>query len=427
MSKDYKIGIVVGLLILVVGVTYYSVTGRKDQPTEPQAVQEEQADNQTIVDAGPADMPAGPIEVASPVDAGGGPEEAAKEWGKKWNMPKDQPGEKTATKADDAARAVVKLSPVTRQDDAQAQVKVLPAKTPAEPGRGETSYASEKQGSGDTDGSYFKLDSDAPAAMAEEAPPAAPVSYQPQRVVYRGKDTYVVQPNDSLYKIAEKVYGPAMGSKWRLIRQANPDVDPATLSVGTKLRIPPLPADKPAPPATPKPVGLTSTATGQRTYIVSKGDRAGLWGIAKKVYGQGKGYQYVLIQKANPKIDPRRLRAGMKLIIPPLPAATAPSGTGTSVYRSGTQASSGRRTYVVKRNDTIWGIAQIMYGDGKYAKLIIDANPKIDPSRLKPGQKLTLPPSPKPRPATTRKKPRPARPARPTAPPPGPGEPDFGP
>jgi nucleoid-associated protein YgaU len=326
----------------------------------------------------------------------------------------------TSPTKDNSIQDVVKKTP-------PAEVETSPAKveSPAEPGQGETSYASETQGSGDTDGSYFKLDSDAPVAMEEEPPAAAPVSYQPQRVMYRGKDTYVVQSGDSLYKIAEKVYGPGMGSKWRLIRQANPDIDPTAIVVGAKLRIPPHQTSEPASSVAPVAAGPTSTATGRGTYVVSKGDRAGLWGIAKKVYGRGKGYQYVLIQKANPKIDPRKLRAGMKLIIPPLPAAKQVPSEPEAVGRSQALGGATRRIYTVKRNDTIWGIAQIMYGNGKYAKLIIDANPKIDPSRLKPGQKLTLPPSP--RPGTTPARRRPGRPVRSAGPPPAPGEPDFGP
>ena len=51
--------------------------------------------------------------------------------------------------------------------------------------------------------------------------------------------------------------------------------------------------------------------------------------------------------------------------------------------------------YVVQANDTYWAIAQKIYGNGKYASLIQQANLGIDPTRLHAGQKIKLPPAPK--------------------------------
>ncbi|OGV39143.1 MAG: hypothetical protein A2020_13490 [Lentisphaerae bacterium GWF2_45_14] len=52
---------------------------------------------------------------------------------------------------------------------------------------------------------------------------------------------YKVQKNDSLSKIAKKVYGD--GNKWRVILDANKDVlpNPNKLRPGMELRIPQLP------------------------------------------------------------------------------------------------------------------------------------------------------------------------------------------
>ena len=54
------------------------------------------------------------------------------------------------------------------------------------------------------------------------------------------------------------------------------------------------------------------------------------------------------------------------------------------------------QTYVVAAEDTrgYWGIAEKIYGHGKYYELIERANPAVNPSELRPGQKLTLPPLP---------------------------------
>lgn len=414
MSKDYKIGIVVGLIVLVVGVVYYSVTTGKDQPAASESAPAE-IDNQPVLnsDAPSAETPVMPVEVPAPVQAAGqekkpapaeadkvGLKEGLKEWEKKWHMPSDK---------NDASPAAGKVADKSPGDS-------------VETGFGETGYASAQEGSGDTDGGYFKLDDDANKALREKDPESVS-TYQPERVADRGKEVYVVKENDSLYKIAEKVYGSRRGYKWRLIRDANPGIDPDALPVGKRLRIPPLTfapptavAKRTAPTRTAQP-GLThTTAVGKRVYVVSKADNAGFWGIAKKIYGPGNGHRYLLIQKANPGINPRRLRSGTKLIIPPLPAKTASPRTAPGIYRSDISAT-GSGYYTVKRNDTIWGIAK---GNAKYMNLIIQANPNVDPDNLKLGQRLKLPP--KPRTSGTPGR----RPTRPIRQPVRPGEPDFG-
>ncbi|MCZ7646861.1 MAG: LysM peptidoglycan-binding domain-containing protein [Planctomycetota bacterium] len=49
------------------------------------------------------------------------------------------------------------------------------------------------------------------------------------------------------------------------------------------------------------------------------------------------------------------------------------------------------RLYTVEAGDNPWKISAKVFGDGKYAQKIIDANPGLDPARLKIGQELKLP------------------------------------
>ena len=59
-----------------------------------------------------------------------------------------------------------------------------------------------------------------------------------------------------------------------------------------------------------------ASAGDMRTYVVKAGD-AGLWGISKTVYG--KGAYWMFIARANPGVNPARLRPGNILVIPPKP------------------------------------------------------------------------------------------------------------
>ena len=47
--------------------------------------------------------------------------------------------------------------------------------------------------------------------------------------------------------------------------------------------------------------------------------------------------------------------------------------------------------YVVKKGDTLWGVAQRTYGDGKQYKKITAANPQIKNDVLLAGTTITLP------------------------------------
>jgi nucleoid-associated protein YgaU len=49
------------------------------------------------------------------------------------------------------------------------------------------------------------------------------------------------------------------------------------------------------------------------------------------------------------------------------------------------------RPYTVRRNDTLWKIAQNAYGNGQRWKDIVAANEGLDPARLRVGQTILLP------------------------------------
>lgn len=51
------------------------------------------------------------------------------------------------------------------------------------------------------------------------------------------------------------------------------------------------------------------------------------------------------------------------------------------------------RTHRIEPGETFVSIARAVYGDGKYFQAIVDANPNVDPAKLKPGTMIQLPPA----------------------------------
>jgi 5'-nucleotidase len=48
-------------------------------------------------------------------------------------------------------------------------------------------------------------------------------------------------------------------------------------------------------------------------------------------------------------------------------------------------------TYTIAKGDTLWSIAKREYGNGQRWKDIAEANPGINPNKLRVGQQITLP------------------------------------
>jgi len=49
------------------------------------------------------------------------------------------------------------------------------------------------------------------------------------------------------------------------------------------------------------------------------------------------------------------------------------------------------KVYILKKGDTLSKIARERFGDIRYLRNLIDANPGIDHSNVHPGQKINLP------------------------------------
>jgi nucleoid-associated protein YgaU len=181
-----------------------------------------------------------------------------------------------------------------------------------------------------------------PAPRPTPSPAPAPRPPAPRRRIHE------VQANDTLIRIARRVYGKENELHYKLIYKANRRIlpDEATLSIGQKLVIPPLPmATK--PPAT----------TARRT-APAPAPRA-------RAAGEGEVVE----------LDVREL--GRRF-------ASAPP-----------RRSSARRVYVVQRGDCLTGIARRFLRDGSRAAVlkIYNANRSLldSPDRLPVGARLNIP------------------------------------
>lgn len=398
MRSDVKIGIAVGVVVIVIGLIWFVLLPNKSSEEEAPATTEES-------------LPGYGME---------SPEEATAETAAE--QPDEPPQDEGATELTDPDESAGEVSVIvdvqpSPLDDAQSGaidaygsegVSELAEAAPAgelprhAPEAGPPLTSSPLAGTDRTGRWGRRLPSDAAGEQPSDLAtmPVSTGGGQIGEAVGPAGDgmpstgaatTYTVVAGDSFWRIAEQVYGD--GSKYPLIRDANPSVDPNVLRPGMRLVIPPLPA--PQPPSTSGPESATGeqlpagAPAGSRTYVVQQNDS--YWKIALAEYGNGL-YHYVL-QEAN-SIEAGSLRPGMVLIIPPKPAPAADTGaTNTETAESADQITPGpgQTIYTVVAGDSFWRIAKSEYGAGHLWPAIREANPQVDARRLQAGQKLIIP------------------------------------
>lgn len=160
----------------------------------------------------------------------------------------------------------------------------------------------------------------------------------------------------------------------------------------------PLIASAARPMQTPPP-----PTTWPRQHVIEPGDTLSV--ISSKYYDST---QFVpQIMKANPSLNPRRLKIGDIVTIPAPEAGAVKLANADSRRRAADATptvipiaarpmatSSGVRTYTVQTGDTLYNIARRTLGDERKWKQLFEKNRatlKNDPKRLKIGMVLTLP------------------------------------
>jgi len=124
-------------------------------------------------------------------------------------------------------------------------------------------------------------------------------------------------------------------------------------------------------------------------YVVQRGDD--MWSIAEKVYGDRDRWDAVA--KANPTVDPQRLRAGqtLRIAVDPdnvqgVPADGAPPPPPDADPTE----------HIVAEGETLSEIAKTLYGRASLWRVIYGANRHLldAPEDLRPGMRLLIPPAP---------------------------------
>lgn len=182
------------------------------------------------------------------------------------------------------------------------------------------------------------------------------------------------------------------------VRAAQEDTDRLSLRDQTTTT---RPADTTAPVVTRGSSGETARMS---VHVVQAGETFS--SIAAKYLGNGN--QYPLIAKANPKLDPRRLRVGDKVNIPAAPVTTADTGRtapqpGTTAVAPATASTPrGRiseppppiapgRAYTVQAGEGWWELSQRFLGDGNRWPELFEENRERASWNLRAGTVIQVP------------------------------------
>jgi nucleoid-associated protein YgaU len=148
-----------------------------------------------------------------------------------------------------------------------------------------------------------------------------------------------------------------------------------------------------APPPT-SPAGAVVPPSFQIYYSLD-GDT--FQSIAREFYGTTARWR--VISNANPLADPNRLGPGTRLLIPldPENVQGRPAGDlAEDAAAPDIPPDTEFTEYIISRGDTLSGIAKALYGRASLWPRIAQANPGVNPDRLRPGTTLRIPPPPAP-------------------------------
>lgn len=155
----------------------------------------------------------------------------------------------------------------------------------------------------------------------------------------------------------------------------------------------PLPEPLPAPAPAPEP----KVAPEAKTHVVAPGETFGK--IAAKYFSGRVQKGTDAIMKANPTVEPTRMRQGITLVIPDLGAEPARSDGKAPILPAKSERPEGSSgvtkgsTYVVRKGDSLPVLSKRAYGDtARWQDIWLENfNAIDDPDHLLPGTRLKIP------------------------------------
>ncbi len=220
---------------------------------------------------------------------------------------------------------------------------------------------------------------------ATPAPGSAPAPAPPRPAP---REVVMGEPTDHPVRASERVSPPAAaGTPGKPLAAARTGrLDPAATSPPASASSTPRTREVRRPPGSKRPASPPSLPARPeyRIYTVQDGDT--MSSIATRWFGDEQKWH--LIAKANPLVDPSRLRIGQTLRIPP---------RGTHREPAAPVSDGKAETYTVRSGDTLSTIAEEVYGKADLWTHVYAANRDrigSNPDRLVVGMELELPPKP---------------------------------
>ena len=175
--------------------------------------------------------------------------------------------------------------------------------------------------------------------------------------------------------------------------RANPAAIPTTNPVGSRTTASAAatpPATDPAASAAASPVGVIPPRFNERTI---RGGET-LQSIARDAYGSSA--LWTVIARANPLLDPNKLRAGQTIRVPVDPDNVQGLASGDGDPAAASSPAAATIEYRVRRGDALSKIAQKFYGSARYTDFLFEANRDRLRSKasIRVGQTLRIPPKP---------------------------------
>ncbi len=126
---------------------------------------------------------------------------------------------------------------------------------------------------------------------------------------------------------------------------------------------------------------------GTRPYRVRPGET--LSRIAAEQLGEAGRWKE--IAALNPELDPDRVPAGARILLPAAPAPPREGGAETAAAEVPVPPAPAVREYRVSPRETPGEISQAVYGTSRYWRELLEANGIDDPRKLRAGQVLRVP------------------------------------